>query len=45
MKYTCVLLSSVTCPALQYFSIFSQNGHDFGGKNKFSNITWIFLVK
>ena len=30
MQYACAILSSVACPALQYFSTFSNTRHDFG---------------
>ena len=32
MKSACAILSSVVCPALQYFSTLSHEQHDFRGE-------------
>ena len=37
----CVILSSVGCPALQYFSTYSHKLHDFRG-TIFLNIKYVF---
>ena len=41
MQRACAILSSVACPALQYFSTLSQNRHDFRNE-KVTEHTWVF---
>ena len=36
MQWACAILSSVACPALQYFSTFSHIRHDFRKKKIFN---------
>ena len=33
MQCACAIISSVSCPAVQYFSTLSRKWHDFRGKN------------
>ena len=40
MQCACVILSSVTCPVVQYFSTLSHKGHDF--RKKLLNIKCVF---
>jgi hypothetical protein len=40
----CAILSSVACPALQYFVTVSHKRHDFRKKKKLSNVKCVFRV-
>ena len=41
MQCACAILSSVACPALQYFSMLSHKGTVFGGEKIF-NTKFVF---
>ena len=43
MQCACAMLSSVACPALQFFPTFSHKRHDFRGKKKLLNTKNVFL--
>ena len=45
MQCACAILSSVACPAVQYFSTFSHKRQDFRGKKSYltSNVCFYFL--
>ena len=42
MQCACAILSSVACPALQYFFTFSRKRHDFRGEKSYLNIKCVF---
>jgi len=44
MQYACVILSSVACPSLLYFSTLSHNERDFRKKKKILNLKCVFSV-
>ena len=44
MQCAYAILSSVTCPVLQYFSTFSHKRHDFRKKNKVTEHKMCFLI-
>jgi len=43
MQCACAILSSVPCPALQYFPTLSHKRHDFRGEKKLLNTKCVFL--
>jgi hypothetical protein len=45
MQFTYAILSSLACPAVQYFSTLSHKWHDFRKKNGVQKVCFGFLYK